>query len=518
MHTPVRTLWRAAIALTLSAAAAAVAEAADLEMHHADFHARLGMKIYVQTGKASRMHVELTDGKKPILMSGKGGSGGLGEEEVITLDFRDLPKGKYTLTVELSDGRKAVRTWTKPYDGVPRVGIDENNAICIEGNPFFPVAPWFVAQEAEIKKWSPYVNTLNGVGFSRDRYSIAGHKAFLDLCTKYKKMAISPGRSSYWPNGGKETGTCYYTGSDGKKTKDRKADINGIAEYVKAAKDHPALRFWHWKDEPELDSAKNCIPPAEVRKWTEKCHELDPQHPVFLNTGGGKFGRPVGNWGYEHIKTYTYHHNGISGSQKVLLADVISQDYYPIENANDKNYKISIENMTVAMDRMAAWNHNLAPFMSCVETCDIRAKDPGGPPTPTELRLLCWANIIHGARGIIWFHHFTPTPEENFKEMARFLDQVTRLTPMVCAAKYGGKVEKKEQGDGRVDIMVTQLDGDIYLFAANLKRKAEKVEFAVDVAPRKIEVLDEKRTIKASGKKFSDNFAALAVHIYKISR
>ena len=40
---------------------------------------------------------------------------------------------------------------------------------------------------------------------------------------------------------------------------------------------------------------------------------------------------------------------------------------------------------------------------------------PGGPPTPAELRLLCWAHILHGARGIVWVHHFTETPPETFK-------------------------------------------------------------------------------------------------------
>jgi hypothetical protein len=333
-------------------------------------------------------------------------------------------------------------------------------------------------------------------------------------------MAIAPGRGAYWPNGGQETGTCYYTGPDGKRTKDRKADHAAMAEYVKALRDHPALLMWHWKDEPELDNAKNAIPPAEVRRWAEICHQNDPHHPVFLNTGGQKFGRPEGNWGYNHIRTYTYHHNGIEGPHKVLLADVISQDYYPIENQNDKNYKITIENMCLAMDRMRAWNHGLAPLCSCVETCDINARDPGGPPTPAELRLLCWANILHGARGIVWFHHFTETPPENFKEMARFLDQVTRLTPAVCGPAYGGKVAKKEAGDGRVDIMATEHAGKVYLFAANLKREAEKVRFTVEALARggKVEVFDEKRSIESAGGEFEDAFAPLAVHIYVIRK
>jgi len=493
--------------------------AASLVVHHPDFQCRLGVKLYVQVGDVAK-DVTL----KAVLTSDKGmdeglvhRAGPLSAEEVLTCDFRKLPAATYTLRISLSDGRKTARTWKKPHDGIPRVGIDQNNAVCIDGKPFFPVAPWFIADEKEIKAWDKQINTLNGVGFKRSGYSIAGCRAFLDLARKHNKMAIVPGRGSYWPNGGKDTGTCYYSDADGKKQKDRKADHAKMAEYVTALKDHPALLLWHWKDEPELDNAKNCIPPAEVRKWAEITRAGDPQHPVFLNTGGGKFGRPVGNWGYKHIKTYTFHHNGIQGPRKVLLADVISQDYYPIENRNDSNYEISIENMCLSMDRMREWNHNLAPLMSCVETCDIRKKD-AGPPTPTELRLLCWANIIHGARGIVWFHHFNPTPPQNMAEMARFVEQVTRLTAAVCGPKYTGMITKAEAKGGRVDFMATTVGADLYIIAANLKRQAETLTFALDVSPKKIEVVDERRGIKAQGKTFTDHFGPLAVHIYRVSK
>jgi hypothetical protein len=502
--------------LTLTAGPAALALAAELKLHHADIHARLGVRIYVQVGGVAAdisMRAVLTNDRgyeRDIVAK----QGPLGKEEVFTLILRDLPAAKYTLTVSLSDGRQATRTWDKPYDGVPKVGVDENNAVCVDGKPFFPVAPWFIGREADIVEWRDYVNTLNGVGFISSRYSIAGWKEFLDLCQKHGKMAIGPGRGDYWPHGS-GTGTCYYT-ENGERKKDRAAKLDRIAAYVEATKDHPALLFWHWKDEPELDSSRNCIPAAEARRWTEKCHELDPHHPVFLNTGGGKFARPVGNWGYNHIRTYTYLHNDIQPPRNVLLADVISQDYYPIENQNDPNYKITIENMCLAMDRMRKWNYNLPPLCSCVETCDIRKPDIG-PPTPAELRLLCWANIVHGARAIVWFHHFNPTPPENFREMARFLDQVTRLTPAVCGAPYTGAITKKELGGGRVDIMANTHSGALYVFAVNLKRTEENVVLTLDKAPRTIDVVDEQRTLQAEGKSFMDHFGPLAVRIYKVS-
>jgi len=169
---------------------------------------------------------------------------------------------------------------------------------------------------------------------------------------------------------------------------------------------------------------------------------------------------------------------------------------------------------------MRKWNHNLPPFMACVETCDIRPKDAGGPPTPAELRLLCWANVVHGARGIIWFHYFSPTPPENYKAMARFLDQVTRLTPAVCGPAHTGAVKVTTGDGGRVDVMATEHAGKIHLFAVNLKRKADKVRFTVaGMKPSgKVTVFDEKRTLAADGKTFEDSFDPLGVHIYAIEK
>lgn len=505
--------WSTVLALAWGAAAAAEV----LELDHADFHARLGIKVYAHIGgnaPDATLKAVLTcdQGRLSKTVAEKKGLKAL---EVVTLDLRELPAGKYTLMITLSDGRTAVRTWEKPYGGIPRVGIDENNALCIQGNPFFPVTPCFVGSEEEMRKWSPYVNAFNGVGFVVSRYNIDGCREFLDLCAKHGKPAIAPGRGDYWPNH-TNTGTCYYTDRNHGKAKDRAADHEAMTGYVKALKDHPALLMWHWKDEPDIDYP-NHIPPTEVRQWAEICHRYDPHHPVIMNLSGMPFGRPSRNWSYKHIQTYTYDYHDIPGLQKVLLADILSQDYYPIENQNDKFFEVSIENLCLAMDRMRDWNRGLAPLMACVETCDMRKPDIG-PPTPAELRLLCWINIIHGARGIIWFHYFNPTPKENFAEMARFLQQVSRLTPAVCGPVYAGAITKQEAGGGRIDLMATVSAGQIYLFAANLKRKPEKVTFKLDFSPKTIEVVDENRRVTANGRVFTDDFASLAVHIYRISK
>lgn len=498
------------------------AQAAELELHHADFHARVGMKVYAAVGDAalaaSGLQATLKGpaGEKTVLDK----KGKLDAEEAISLNFRELSKGKYLLNVNLLDQegkslKSATREFEKPYDGVPRVGLDENNAICVKGKPFFPVTSWCLSSEADLAKWAPYVNTFQGVGFNPPDWTIEGCRRIMDLAQKHGKMYIGPVRGAYWAKGGPVTGTCWYKDENGKKVQEVTADHEKIAAYVDALKDHPALLLWHWHDEPELGD-KVFISPEESRKWAEISHQHDSQHPVKLNNSGGWFSRPLENWAYKRIKTYTYQGNTIPGPRRVTLADVMCQDFYPIAYQNDKPYDNSVEAMCLGMDRMVELNRNLTGFMACVETCDMDLKKPAPAPTPEEIRMLCWANIVHGARGINWFHYFAETPRENLAEMARFLEQITRLTPEVCGPVYTGRITKTEAKGGRVDFMATQTGHTVTLFAVNLKRTPETVTFTLDKAPKRITVVDENRTLEVKDQVFTDSFAPLAVHIYRL--
>jgi hypothetical protein len=69
---------------------------------------------------------------------------------------------------------------------------------------------------------------------------------------------------------------------------------------------------------------------------------------------------------------------------------------------------------------------------------------------------------------------------------------------------------------GRVEYLAKDGQGAVYVIAANIKEAADKATFTLDFAPKKIEVLDENRELKAEGQGFSDDFGPLAVHIYKL--
>ena len=137
--------------------------------------------------------------------------------------------------------------------------------------------------------------------------------------------------------------------------------------------------------------------------------------------------------------------------------------------------------------------------------------------------------IIRGATGIMYFTHawrpafneFEPT-EEMRVELKRLNGQITRLTPMIVADEFKGRVGISFEGDLHGEVMAKEYEGSIYLFANNLDLKWRGGHAVIEVEGlkrgSKVEVIDEGREIVAEQGKFGDDFETLAVHLYRISK
>jgi len=499
-----------------------------VELWMAEPHVRLAQKIYVQLGSTEptdRLLATL-DGETICDRHDP-----LSSEEIFTADYRSLEAGSHTLRVEVRDHTgtlllgAAEKRWTQVRTGIPKVGIDENNAICTNGVPFFPVTPWGV-EGTGVADWLPYINMVHHQGWNTER-SITGWNGALGNALSYGVGIIGPLRGAYWPNGA--TMPVYedpVVGS-GNVVYLTKADMDLMGNYINATKDHPALFMWGWKDEPDLGGGDTYIPATEVRRWTDKCHELDGHHPHTINIVG--YGFTYGeqpNWHSERAQSYCFLFNDQANSTmgtnepfavKSVISDVISFDYYPYEMAAWD--WVSLEDLALALDRLREWNHNLLPTMSCIETCDIDVK-PGTPaPTASELHHLCWLSVIHGMKGLPWFHYFSETSPENYEVMRTFHDQITELTPVVLGPEeVGTDVTEVELGGGRIDIMTRKHNGNLYVFSCELRKESQSVQFNVDglEAGTTISVYGEERTITAGSGSFTDSFDPLGVHIYEI--
>ena len=539
-------------------------------LDHGDFACRLGQTVFVKVGTNStplELVVTLSGSnfparpiaqKKPPLMP----------EESFALIQRELPAGDYTLSVRLVDSadvvlRQATRSFKKPYGGPPLVGIDENNALCVEGKPFFPVMS-FGLHSRSIKPWlaANRINTLMSVGFGAPNYRIPAWSSFLNTAGRAGTRVVGPLRGHYWPHNGYKKimeanelgnfdpntipepngpGTVWYSGPDKKYYHFRQLDKDKIADYVNAAKEHPGLLMWAWADEPELGGRTSGIIPTEIRRWTDLCHQLDPQHPHLVNFGGYMFtGSEKRTHDHEVAKSYSYLFDDqpfkAMGQAKpfpvkTLVADVLCFDYYPYEYRTRPGWEfITLEDYAQAVDNLRDWNKNLIPTMACVETCDIRSK-PSFPWTPAitarQLRNLCWINVVHGIKGIVWFHYFEPTPAENFREMSRFVEDTLALTPLILGPAYQGRVVTTGGGENfRMDAMARKTPQEFGLFVAGVRKghdfarpeeeTLEKVRFTVEgLGNCQLQVYGEGRSILCKDGVFEDLFRSFDARIYR---
>jgi hypothetical protein len=141
-------------------------------------------------------------------------------------------------------------------------------------------------------------------------------------------------------------------------------------------------------------------------------------------------------------------------------------------------------------------------------------------------------NVIHGAKGIIWFPYFDP-PSIRWAAMKKFADQMKVLAPIVLGPEPIRTVtDDANAALNRVDTMIREKDGTVYIFAARVTEPdpIEKAKYR-GIEPESItvnfkvnglkgnavaEVVDEGRKVSVMNGRFTDMFLKNAVHIYKI--
>jgi hypothetical protein len=527
----------------------------------ADPEVRIAQKIYCQITTASPDTDKLiaTYDTNTIYMK----DGNLQPEEIFVVDHRNQTAGYHNLIVKILDQynqekASVTRRWKTLHDGIPIVGIDENNSIRVNGELFFPIFP--LLEKAHIDYWveNGYVNAhgdmtyLNGKASSSD-YTKEEYKTWLDYLAGIGIRNFGP--------------TFRWAGMNGNH-----GDINVIREYVEYCKDSDGVLMWSWNDEPDGGGSANCAWPDEIRAWQETCHTYDTNHPHAVNLTA--YGWAIDDQYYiDYHGNYSYlygadWHNG----EKKLIGDIIGFDYYPIEFAQATHFPggITFANMTKAMDRLREWNYDLCPIFSWIESCDIAGEytysEPapnftcestpqnrctpgvdcpvgarsGGncketnayiwTPCPTAEQMWSeyWLKVIHGAKGLKGHPHFTPEclarPPANHETMAKFMIWMDDLKEGVLGSDSEKAVTDDADAPGRrVDIMAKETESHLYIVTARLTEVDEENDPTIDVSfmveglgSTIASVYGEDRTISISNGTFQDSFHPWEVHVYMI--
>jgi hypothetical protein len=344
-------------------------------------------------------------------------------------------------------------------------------------------------------------------------------------------MAIGPGRGDF---------AIDYAPSPANRWKFNH-NLDRMAEYVRLNKDNPAMFAWVWQDEPNLGGWSEKTYPPVLAAWAYVSHREDSQHPAYNLFVGSDWSRLYGT----KPGTYDYLDSEIFFGGKKWMQDIFSFDTYPITQRLSP-----IENFTYmgpyaayldALARIRINNKNLVPIIPALQPCAGLT-----PSTVTEAQVYmeAWLNVIHGAKGIAWFNYFDMAKTGRWAAMKQFAYQMKVLAPLVLGTEPNRTVKTDAVIPlKRVDTMIREKDGSIYIFAARVTEpdpiddytdskgrpaKGSKyrgvepdyitVNFTVSGLTGKlmIEVIDEERQISLIDGRFKDKFEKNVVHIYKI--
>ena len=139
-------------------------------------------------------------------------------------------------------------------------------------------------------------------------------------------------------------------------------------------------------------------------------------------------------------------------------------------------------------------------------------------PLPEEYRVQAYLAVIYGARGLFYFgHHFKGKEKEaHWDYLKSLVSEIRDMAPVILSAT--SDVSATITGTDKVDCVLKEHGGTVYLIAAYRDAPAADATFSLPFEPASVKVRYEDREIACDGDSFQDTFEAYAVHIYEIRR
>jgi hypothetical protein len=379
--------------------------------------------------------------------------------------------------------------------------------------PAIPSIPWT----------SPYAGWSRGIPTEPSFFPIA---VWLQLPSHATELA-GLGINIYLGNNG---GTDPLMASD-------LATLKGLGMYAIIGQDSTGLAsiddttvigWWMTPDEP--DNAQPAsgggygppVAPATLVTQYDSYKAADPTRPIYLGLGQG-----VAYPAYEGRGS-----NPPPESEYVPASDIVAFDIYPYNNCSgDANEQVTCGEFwlnATGVDNLHMWSTRNQAVWTDFETTVINADTTDGP-TPTETASEVWLALIHGANGVIYFiDSWNPSFREDaiFESSAMVTAvtalnmEITSLAPELNSANLPGMVTVTATSDASapVDFMVKASGSALDVFAAVSRAGTATATFSVTgmTGNGVASVVGESRTIDVTAGKFSDEFAANGVHIYRI--
>ncbi|MEN6549063.1 MAG: hypothetical protein ABFE07_23705 [Armatimonadia bacterium] len=404
----------------------------------------------------------------------------------VSLSF--MPPGVYDLDAALTGAGDKVlerRQWAitrlpereHKLTPVTRVDLGPNRELRVNGKPFFGLSVHHVRPEEypTLKRYGfnavpVWVGPSKDAATSLDRAWQAGLYSELGLCDL----------GYNWEG--------FYRDPEGSRQRMR--------DKVRLNRTHPGLFTYHLGDELANDKLDDFVPLYQEVK------RLDPNHLKSMSTG------PC--W--------------LSADQirkRATVSDVVSPDLYNVGRGPLTEHPRLCDIYREALASVPGKTLTKVPQVTGYSTVGYRL------PTPEELRYMCYADIVHGAKGFSYYkwgaHSSDPGAETGMRHDYRLMSavrqlnwEITDLSDAILAGQPATVTRRDDCGKD-IELWCREVDGRKYLWALNNSNLPAKASAALPglSGGEGVEVFYEDRQVKtASGGVLSEELPPYGVKIY----
>ncbi|MBI3408205.1 MAG: hypothetical protein HY040_07600 [Planctomycetes bacterium] len=394
-----------------------------------------------------------------------------------------------------------------------KVAFRDDQTVMVDGKPFFPIGLYYTSEEFEDTS-GKLLRDLRAYGFNTLGFYRWGQPNWRQELDRANQAGLK-----VWIRG--ENGFALDTPQAEKAALDQ----------VRQARDHPALLFWEFQDEPIL----NKVSIEGARKGYKLVKREDPHHPLLVVEWPGATDR------FELWKG---------------IGDIFATDLYPIPR--ERQYgRLPNHDITQMRDYLEALSkaHKDRPRLLVLQAWAWEPLKDGerGYPTPVESRFMAYQAVIHGAKGLHYYgqvHCSRPNSAAGLSSEAkdakvrqmefekcqqlnrRFWEQHKPVFKELAQAGAifalrDAKPEERmtllqqvPEGPIRIECLTKQADKSFYVLAVNAALKHHAVKFQLPMSARNISelhVLFENRKIRVKDGVFTDQFRGYERHVYATS-
>lgn len=366
--------------------------------------------------------------------------------------------------------------------GLARVTIDPDGFLRVAGKREFPIGLYSAGKYNEIARAGIMVTHNYGIttGPASDPINLNdGHlKELLDQSwSNGMRMMVEVPREAV-----------------------QEAKWDQISRRIETFRHHPGLLCW----DSEERVARGTAPLTNIYLLYKLVHELDPDHPFVLGDS-----RDISKKMQKDRRNFF----------PDAAMDVGIWWWYPIPNTNA---------VPLELPSWLATAETKKPLWIAIQAY-VHPWKTSRYPTPAEYRCMAYMSIIGGVKSIFFYTGFgerdfykRPAGLLNQPENAhwdyvkKLLRELHEVTPLVLAPAAAAD-ETMTPPRSPVKSAWREFNGALYILAANPARTPQTVTFRSHaLRGHQAEVLFESRRAAINGDALGDQFAPLAVHVYKI--